>query len=320
MKNSDLKTAIDKIHSANSVILLSHVRPDGDAYGSELALGLSLKEFGKKIYFFNQDGLSTLFTFLPGADELTPTPKKMPAADLIISLDTSTENRLGEHFTGWSRPVDINIDHHVSNTLYAKINVIDSNQPATASIIQKLIEESDLPMTPQIASNLFVGLTTDTGSFRYRGTTQETFLMAGKLVEAGADPAYLAKECYQSFSPSRFKLNQMAMQNLQFEKEDTFAWFELHPDMFEKVGALPEDTEGIVESTQAVKTVEISALFEYRGKDALKISLRSKGKFNVSEIAKNFGGGGHPGAAGINFSEDAAQYQQKVLDHIRELL
>lgn len=320
MSESLFPPVIKKINSAKHITLLSHVRPDGDAFGSVLALGLSLKKGGKKISILNEDGLTSLFKFLPGSNYIQQTPEHPLETDLVISLDTSTHDRLGKKFTSWNRSVDINIDHHISNTNYAEINIIYSNQPATACIVQLLIEEAGYPLDEEIAANLFVGITTDTGSFKHRGTTAQTFEMTARLVKAGADPTDLAKECYQSFSPSRFKLSQLAMQYLKFESNDSLAIFELTPDMFIQTGASSEDTEGIVESALAVKTVEVSVFFEFRQQDSLKVSLRSKGKINVSEIAREFGGGGHPGAAGIDFPSASGENQQKVLDRLRQHL
>ena len=308
------------LEEASSIILLSHVRPDGDAYGSSLGLAHTLRALGKLVHVFNEDALLPMYNFLPGSDIIQATPASPPTADLIVSLDTSAQERLGPSFLSWGKVVDLNIDHHVSNTLYAKTNLIDPAEPATAALIIRLIQECRWPMTREVASNLFVGLSTDTGSFRYRGTSSSTFRQAADLVEAGADSSTLSRHCYQSMSPERFALLRLAFQSLQTEHQHQLAHYTLTPEMFLESGARPEDTEGIVETSLNVNTVILGALFELKKDGSLKVSLRSKGEINVSQIAAQFGGGGHPGAAGINFNSDGETHRQQVLTQLRNSL
>jgi bifunctional oligoribonuclease and PAP phosphatase NrnA len=305
------------LEEASSIILLSHVRPDGDAYGSSLGLAHTLRSLGKHVHVFNQDGLLPMYDFLPGSTIVQATPLSAPPADLIVSLDTSTKERLGPSFLSWGKSVDLNIDHHISNTLYASTNLIDPDQPATAALITDLIQQHGWPMTREAASNLFVGLSTDTGSFRYRGTSSTTFRQAADLVEAGADSAELSRHCYQSMSAERFALLRLAFHSLRTEQHHQLAYYTLTPDMFQESGAKPEDTEGIVETSLNVASVRLGALFEMKQDGSLKVSLRSKGEINVSRIASEFGGGGHPGAAGINFCSEGETHLQEVLTRLR---
>ena len=312
---------ISALEQAKSIILFSHIRPDGDAYGSTLGLGLSLHSLGKKVHIFNRDGLNNLYHFLPQAELIEKTPAQLPAADLILALDTSTEDRLGLADSlnpVVSVPIDWNIDHHVSNTGYGKNQIIDPQQPATACIITDLLAEARWPLTADIAAALYVGIMTDTGSFRYRGTNPRTFDQAALLVSKGADPAELAKHCYQSTSLPRFKLQQLAISRLQFEFGGAFAHTTLTAQDFTELGALPEDTEGIVETGLTVSGTELSAFFEFKPNDGLKVSLRSKGNINVSALAQEFDGGGHPGAAGIGFKQNAAANAERVLARLRK--
>jgi phosphoesterase RecJ-like protein len=308
---------IAALQQAESVILLSHIRPDGDAYGSALGLGLSLAALGKRVRIFNRDGLSALYQFLPCAGLIEKTPRQLPATGLIVALDTSTEDRLGLD-ESLCVQVDWNVDHHVSNTLYGKHQFIDPSQPATAAIITDLIAEARWPLTADIAAALYVGIMTDTGSFRYRGTGPRTFDQASLLVSKGADPAELARHCYQSVSLPRFKLRQRALAGLQFEFGGALAHATLTARDFSDLNALPEDTEGIVEDGLVVSGTELSAFFELKPDDGLKVSLRSKGKINVSTLAQEFGGGGHPGAAGIGFKTDGAANRELVLARLRK--
>jgi len=320
MQPSPFNEAISNLASAGEIWIFGHQRPDGDALGSSLGLGLSLERQGKKIRIFNQDPVPDLYDFLPGRNRVEPPPAELPGKDvLLVALDTSTLERLGPAFQTWNRPPDINLDHHESNTCYGLLNIIDPSEPSTASLVMRLLDEAGWKPTADAAGNLFVGLTTDTGSFCYRGTTARTFQIASRLVELGADPSELARECYQSISPPRFALRRLALQKIQFHAGGKLATVDLDPGMFAESGALASDTEGLVEEALTIRGVEISALFEIRAGGALKVSLRSKGKHNVSRLAQEFGGGGHPGAAGINFAKDATPNQQAVLGRLLSL-
>ncbi len=310
--------AISALNHSESVLLLSHLRPDGDAYGSCLGLGLSLSATGKKVLIFNQDGLNTLYTFLPFSERILRTPQENPPAGLLLALDTSTKERLGATCLSWNREVDWNIDHHESNTRYGLNQLVIPEEPAASAILTDLILEAGWPMPPEAASALYVGIMTDTGCFRHRGTSAHTFEQAALLISHGADPAYLAQQCYQTTSLARFRLQQMATSSLQLEQNGLLAFITLVPEQFAQCNALPEDTEGLVEMPLAVRDVQVSALFEHRQDGSLKVSLRSKGKINVNALAGEFGGGGHPAAAGINFKKDGLKNREFVLARLRQ--
>ena len=320
MQTDSSTEALAALAAAGEIWIFSHQRPDGDALGSSLGLGLTLEAVGKKIRIFNQDPVSDLYQFLPGQDKVEPTPTTPPGPGVfLLALDTSTLERLGPSFLAWNQAPDLSIDHHESNTRFAKINLVDPSEPSTASLVMRLLDQAGWVPPATAASNLFVGLTTDTGSFCYRGTTAKTFRTAARLVELGADPSSLARECYQSTSPERFQLRRLALQSIRFHAGSRLATLDLTPEMFAESGARSSDTEGLVEEALTIRGVEISALFEIRRGDVLKVSLRSKGGTNVSQLAREFGGGGHPGAAGINFSQDAAHHQEAVLNRLLSL-
>lgn len=315
-----LRSLGQQLCAASSITLLSHARPDGDAYGSVLGLGITLRALGKSVTIYNEDGLIEMYQFLPECKLVTPTPTYSPQSGLILSLDTSTKERLGKSFLTWNQEVDYNLDHHVSNTLYAKNNIINPAMPATAALVIDLIQLHQWPLPASAASCLYVGLSTDTGSFRYRGTNAHTFRQAAYLLDSGANAAELAIHCYQSMTPERFALLRLAYGSLETDCCDSLAYYTLTPEMFDSSQAKSEDTEGIVETALLVKSVEVGALFEHKRDGSLKVSLRSKGKVNVSVLATSFGGGGHPGAAGITFKSDGLQQKEKVLNKIKESL
>jgi phosphoesterase RecJ-like protein len=302
-------------------LVISHLRPDGDAYGSTLGLALALRGLGKDAVAVNSDGLSPAFQFLPDSGMLTPIPAAAPEPDrIIIAVDCADRKRLGPAFDGWNRTPDVNIDHHVSNPGYAKLNLIDAESPATAQVLFEIISALKWPLTPEAAANLYVGLMTDTGNFRYRQTTAQTFEIAAKLVAAGADPTDLAEACYQSFRAERLLLVSEVFKAIHFADKNRVAWFTLTPEMFAASGAIPDETEGLIEYLQAVKTVECAFLLEVLPDGLTRASMRSRGKVDVQKICQEFGGGGHRLAAGLRTKLAPAELEKKLLEMIAKQL
>ena len=302
-------------------LVISHVRPDGDAYGSTLALGLALRGLGKDVKLVNADGLAPLFRFLPGSDALETATENAPEPDrVIIAVDCADRRRLGAAFDSWNRPADVNIDHHVSNPGYAKLNVIDAAAPATAQLLFEIISALRWPLTADVASNLYVGLMTDTGSFRYRQTTARTFAVATQLVEAGADPTALSEGCYQGFRPERLLLLREMLNSLHFREDGKVAWFHLTPETYARSGATPDETEGLIEYLQAVRTVEAAFVLEAMAGGMTRASLRSRGLVDVNRICAELGGGGHKLAAGLRTRLPLPEVEQRVLDLIAQQL
>jgi phosphoesterase RecJ-like protein len=318
----DLISSFQKVCGREQKFLvISHVRPDGDAYGSSLGLALALRAAGKDAAVVNEDGIGTLFPFLPGAATLTPTPASAPEKDrVIIAVDCADQKRLGKTFEGWQRAPDINIDHHVSNPGYAALNLVDAEAPATAQVLFDVMEALHWPIDSGVAANLYVGLMTDTGCFRYRQTTAHSFATAGRLVECGADPTALAESCYQNFRAERLRLMREVMNRLHFANRDRIAWFHITPDDYKRSGALPEETEGLIEHLQAVGTVEVAFMLEALPDGLTRGSMRSRGTVDVQKICTSFGGGGHRLAAGLRTRLEPAVLEKKLLELIAEQL
>lgn len=315
--DSGLSEVRKLIQNHSSFAILSHVRPDGDAYGTSLAFAHLLRSQGKKVEVYNEDGLSPLFEFLPGSSEIKKTPATPPSDDtILIAVDTASLERLGPTFQSWSRKPDLNLDHHISNTKYGKLNWIDATSPASAQVLSHLAQKLEIPLSSETASCLYIGIMTDTGSFRYRQTTAETFEVAGKLIRAGADPTELAQACYQNYPASRLLLQKEVLHTVQFAHENQIAFCRLTPDMFKRSGATSEETEGLIESLQVVKTVEVAFILEEMPGGIVRASLRSRGKIDVQKIASQFGGGGHTLAAGIRSKLPAEEFEQKILNQI----
>ena len=310
---------IDRLAASKNPALLAHLRPDGDAFGSLLALGHALRDRGQRPSLFVEGGMIPMYQFLPGSELVLDLPAQLPPeTDCLVALDTSTRDRLGQKTHSWPQPIDIVIDHHISNPAYGKLNLIVSEIPSTTGVLFELFQQASWKVSPANATCLYTGLTTDTGSFRYRGTNAHTLHAAAQLVELGADPAEIAKQCYLSITHERFALRKMVSNTISIKDKKKSAFLTILPDFYVKTGAKSEDTEGIIEEVASIQGVEVGSLFEFMPDGGLRVSLRSKGKVDVNSIASSFGGGGHKAAAGIRFAKDAEKNRDLVLAAISQ--
>ncbi len=312
---------IDRLSRAKTPALFTHLRPDGDAYGSLLGLAHALRERGQKPSLHVEGGMIPMYRFLPGSDLVQDIPDQFPLSDdIFVVLDTSTRERVGKKTAAWDRPVDIVIDHHISNPGFGALSLIVPEIPATAGVLFRLFEMAGWKISPTTATCLYAGLSTDTGSFRYRGTDAQTLRIAASLVELGADPSEIAKHCYLSISPERYQLKKLVTETLSLKDNRKSGFLVIFPDFYSKSGANSEDTEGIIEEVTSIQGLEVASLFEFNTDGGLRVSLRSKGKVDVNAIASSFGGGGHRAAAGIRFPKDAEKNRDLVLSAISKAI
>jgi phosphoesterase RecJ-like protein len=304
---------VPEILARRSFAILSHVRPDGDAFGSVLALTLTLEALGKTAHAFIQDGLTDAYAFLPGSHRIEITPSAAPDVDAVIALDNAAYPRLGSSFLNWNTPVWLNIDHHGTNDRYGQHNFIDPDAPATGQLLYELFTAAAWPISPSVADNLFVAMSTDTGSFKYRNTTQRTFEVAAALAAHGARIGDLSNACYLNYPLRRLKLQQAILRDLKLIHGERIAYYSVTQAMYRDADARPEDTEGLVEGIIATEGVDVAIVFDERRDGTTKMSFRSKGAVNVSAIAQQFGGGGHPSAAGAQIPCGIADAQARVL-------
>jgi phosphoesterase RecJ-like protein len=297
-------------------VVLSHVRPDGDALGSQLALGLSLKKLGKDVRIWNEEGMLEKYSFLPQANLLTKAPAEPEDVDVVVALDTAIQNRLGTTVASIkSAKVWINIDHHPSNPGYGDLVYIDPHAPATGQILVELIKSQNLPMDRAIAENLYVAISTDTGSFQYPNTTARTFEIAAELVQAGVDVGRVSQLTYENYPRRRVELLRELLGTMRFNANDRVASFSLSLASAKKLGVLPEDNEGLIDHLRAIHGVIVAIFFEELADDKVRVSMRSKSeKVNVCAICEKFGGGGHVLAAGARVKGTLAEVEKKILE------
>jgi len=302
--------------------ILSHVRPDGDALGSQLGLALSLSKLGKTVMVRNEDGLLEKYSFLPGG-EFLQTPLGEPQDfDVAIALDTATQARLGTATElVRSAKIWINIDHHPSNPGYGDLVYIDSTAPATGQILFELIQSQGLPMDAAIAENLFVAISTDTGSFQYPNTTARTFEIGAELLRCGVDVGRVSQLLYESYPRRRTELLRELLGTMRFEANGQIACFSLSLKVAAELGVKPEDNEGLIDHLRAIQGVIVAIFFEELIEGKVRVSMRSKNeRVDVSAICQKFGGGGHKLAAGARVRGTLAEVEEKILKAICDVI
>jgi phosphoesterase RecJ-like protein len=302
--------------------VLGHVRPDGDALGSQLGLGLSLKQLGKDVRIWNEEGMLEKYSFLPNANLLTKPPAEPEDVDVAIALDTAIQNRLGTTLPAVrSAKLWINIDHHPSNPGYGDLVYIDPKSPATGQILFELIKSEKLPIDSAIAENLYVAISTDTGSFQYSNTTARTFEIAAELVRIGIDVGRVSQLTYENYPRRRVELLRDLLGTMRFDANNRVASFSLSLATAKKLGVLPEDNEGLIDHLRAIHGVIVAVFFEELADGKVRVSMRSKSeKVNVCAICEKFGGGGHVLAAGARVRGSLAEVEKKILEEVRNVV
>jgi phosphoesterase RecJ-like protein len=312
---------VEELRASSSICVVGHIRPDGDCVGSQLGLTLALRNEGKKVVCWNEDRLPQKYEFLD-RDRLFQKPKKGMKFDCVVATDAASFERLGT--VGpcvINRKLFINIDHHESNTRYADINWVSAREPSSGELIFRLLQAAKWPVTKPIADCLFTAVSTDTGSFQYPSTRPATYHVAGELVRRGADLAKICDEVYQSYPLSRVRLLRHVYSRFRLTHQNQIAWFWLKKADFARTGADSSDSEGLIDHIRAIAPVVVACVFEELDGDMTRISLRSKNeKVNVNEIAAQFGGGGHPAAAGARIPGKPISVQRRVIGAIKKAL
>lgn len=312
---------IDGVRECHTFCVVGHVRPDGDCIGSQLGLSLALKNEGKKVWCWNEDGVPQKYRFLD-PERIMQRPKMGLKFDCVITTDAASLERLGKAGSCVNdRGMLINIDHHESNTRYGDLNWVSAREPSTGELVFRLLKIAKWPITRAIADCLFTAVSTDTGSFQYPTTRPGTFHVAGELVRRGANLATICDEVYESYPLSRARLLRLVYSRFRLTHQNQIAYFWLKKIDFARTGAESLDSEGLIDHIRAIAPVEVACVFEEIEPELTRISLRSKSaKVNVSDIAALFGGGGHPAAAGARIPGRPLSTQRKVIAAVRKAL
>ena len=295
---NDVADIIAALRESSDILITVHKSPDGDALGSQLALMLALEKLGKTVVAHNLDPVPEIYRFLPHAGRIMSGPVVQGAYDAIVVLDADPP-RSGL-FSGGSWPAHrfINIDHHTTNPRQWPLTWLDPDATATGEMVYRLIKRIGVPLDRDMALCLYTAIFTDTGSFRYSNTTAESLRIAAALIEAGADPWVVTENVYESFAYRRIKLLGHVLAGLERSHDGRIAWVLITDELYRQTGTTAEDTDNFVNFVRSVKGVEVAVLFRQTRTAQYKISLRSKGRVDLSGLATSLGGGGHRNAAG----------------------
>ncbi|NQT75342.1 MAG: bifunctional oligoribonuclease/PAP phosphatase NrnA [Candidatus Omnitrophica bacterium] len=312
MSANKIKTAIKKF---NKFLISSHINPEGDAIGCQLALVSLLRRLGKKAVMLNESPVPHVLQFMKGTENVLkeiPADFNFQAAVILDCPDLSRVGRVSEYIT--PDKVVINIDHHISNENFGKHNWVDRNISSTGEMIYDLFKAFKLKIEYDEALAMYVAIMTDTGSFRYTNTTSRTHRIAAELIDKGVDPYEAFGRIYETSSLQDINLLGEALQTLKLTDDGKVAWLWVTKEMLKKTKASLEGTEGIINFARSIEGVEIAMLFRETGTEGrIKVSFRSKGKVDVNKLAAFFGGGGHVTASGCTVFGKMKAVEKKVL-------
>ncbi|MEY8415795.1 bifunctional oligoribonuclease/PAP phosphatase NrnA [Tissierella praeacuta] len=316
---SSFDITIEKIKESERIYIVSHVQPDGDNIGSILALWMAIKKIKDKVFILKTDDIPSDFLFLPNVNEIKEFNDE-GKIDMFIALDTSDENRLGKNKELLNKAKTIiNIDHHISNTNFGHINIVDSNAAATGELVYNLIKKMNIPMDKDIASCIYTAISSDTGSFMYDNTSAETHRIIAELIDIGIDKSNININLYQNKSLERTMLFIKSLETLRLYFNNNVALIKVTQDMLNKANAKMEDTEGIVSFIREIAPVEVGIILKEFKENEIKVSMRSKRFIDVSAICASFNGGGHIRAAGCTINSPMDIAEKLILDELKKV-
>jgi len=304
-----MKPIIDQLKNSKQVLVTTHKNPDGDAIGSLVAMGQSLTRMGKQVTMYNDSPIPAVYRFLPAVHQVQRSFPQNDGYDTAVVLDCGNLARIGDAAKEVGRiPSVINIDHHVTNSEFGQLRYIDTEASATAEILWRLFKEMGAPIDRDIATAIYTGILTDTGSFRFSNTTRTSFAICEETVALGVDPYNVAKHVYGTYSLGRIKLLNLALNSIELSPNGKLSMMILTHRMMEQTRTRPEDVDGLINYARSIEGVRIAALIQENnnGHDPgasdnhFNISLRSDGSVDVARFAAKYGGGGHASAAGCS--------------------
>ncbi|MFH1624942.1 MAG: bifunctional oligoribonuclease/PAP phosphatase NrnA [Pseudomonadota bacterium] len=312
---------IEEIRKNQTFLIASHINPEGDAIGSALALAISLDSIGKEVTVFNQDPTPQILQFLPKSAEIIHEIDESCNFDAVFVLDCSDLERLGtgvNSIKGMKKI--INIDHHITNTRFGDLELVNPRSSSTAELVYAIIKNIPVEITREVAVNIYTAILTDTGAFCNSNTTVEAFRIATEMVGIGVNPGEIAEKVYQSQPASRLRLLGLVLNSLEIFDNGRIASVVVTLSMLREAGAGPDLTEDIVNYPKSVLGVKVAVLFREVARKFYKTSFRSHNDVNVADIAREFGGGGHPNASGCTIQGSLAEVKGRVFETIRERL
>ncbi|MBU1712825.1 MAG: DHH family phosphoesterase [Proteobacteria bacterium] len=304
------------------MLLASHTNPDGDAIGSLLALGIALDWLDKKIFLFNESPIPAVYRFLPFIERIE---HEIPATlefDTAVILDCGNIQRIGKGSPAACRiPVILNIDHHITNNNFGTCQLVDTKACSTAEIVYRTIKKMEIPINSAIATSIYTGILTDTGSFRFSNTNKSAFAICEEMIGCGVNPYEVAQHVYGTYSLGRIRLLNLALDSIEISTNGKLSMMTITQEMIYETGTNSEDIDGLINYAKRIEDVKVAALIQEQKTDSnqstglktFHVSLRSDGTFDVSAIASAFGGGGHSSAAGFNIETTLEALKTQII-------
>jgi phosphoesterase RecJ-like protein len=305
-----------EIRRRRRFVISSHVRPDGDAIGSQLAMAYALRALGKEVRIVDGDRPPTPLLVFPGVPSIEVLPEIDDPGDAVIVMECGDLARTG--VKGFERGFVINIDHHPGNTMYGAVNWFDLSAAACGEMVFDLVRELGVPLTTEIATHVYVAILTDTGSFHYSSISPKTFDICRQCVEAGVDPPAVARCIFDSNNLGRLKLFGAVLSKMELDATGRLATVFVDRKLAAECGGTYEDTEGLINLPLTVKEIQAVVFFKENGENDWRVSMRSKGNIDVNAVAKQFGGGGHKNASGCGAKGTFEELKRLFCDRIME--
>jgi len=328
MIEHDWKPVIEKLKTSRKALLTTHVNPDGDGLGSEMAMYYYLRKMDIEVEIINDSALPDEYSFLDPQNIIRQYDRerdrgRLNQFDLIFTLDiggVARLGKLGEDLASLNIPT-ICIDHHPENHISCSYKIVDEKSPATACLIFELINQLNPEVIDtKIAEALYVGLMTDTGSFRFENTTAKAMETAAEFIRLGVKPTEIFSNVYENYTRQRMKLLGATLQKIQYEFDGKLAWFTVLGSDVQEAGATLDEVGGFTDFVRSIKGVEVAIMFFEVRKNRVRVNFRSQGRVIVNEIARKFGGGGHFFAAGISLNDTLEEAVDKILPEVRKAI
>ncbi len=308
----------DEILRRQRFLLTSHARPDGDSIGSQLAMAFALEALGKDVRIVNADPAPDHYQDFPGMERIEIASQVAADVDAVIVMECSDLSRTG--VAGLEPHFLINIDHHAGNRLYGAVNWHDESAAACGEMVFDVIRELAVPLSFEIATHIYLAILTDTGSFHHSNITPRTFDICRQSVEAGVNPAAMARRVFDSNSFGKLKLIGALLDSMQLADEGRLAVLYMDDVMLATCGCTNNDTEGLINLPLTAREIQAVVFFKVGPTGDVRVSMRSKYDVDVRSVAGQFGGGGHKNAAGFTVTESLDQVRPRIIQLITDAI